>query len=208
MWAIYDSDAISGDEKKLRLLLDWAKKDPLFARGYKVPGTNVVTSMLPAPGTAALEPGFSINSRNERGFTPLMEAVRAMQVATSKLLLENGANINVVSGPGGYSALDLVLSRARDDAKETGTEGLEAHLLRMIDLLVIAKPTPTVHPRYHEELSDPTKWKLGAHAHQFWQEVQTRIVPLAPRKPVTLTCSIDDVARSSLQLYGEPEKSR
>ena len=212
LWAVYDLAAKGGDIEKLRLLLDWGKRDPLFANSYEIPGRGrgptASMSMLPAPNAFPLEAGFGLNSRNERGFTPLMEAAQAMQVPAVSLLLEHGADINVVSGPGGYSALDLVLARARADVKESGSEGFEIQLLRFIDLMLAVKPAPTIHPRYYSELAKSSDWKLTPHLAQFWKQVQERVIMLTPRDKVALTCPIEQVVRSSLDLASDTKGAR
>ena len=200
MFAPYHGPAASGDVARLRLLMDWAKTDPLFTSSYHEPGTNSSTSFMWTPEMLPLEPGFGINSRNEQGFTPLMDAVNAMQIPTTRLLLESGADINVLSGPGGHSALDLVLARARIDVKEIGTEGFEFQLMRFIDMLVAAKPAPTIHPRYRDELENTADWKLTPHLAQFWKQVRERVAKLKPRDPITLTCPIEQATRNSLEL--------
>jgi hypothetical protein len=126
-----------------------------------------------------------------------------MQPAAVTWLFEHGASLQILSGPGGYSAIDLVLDRARTDVKEKGTEGQEIHMLRMIDLLVAHREAPTLHPSYREELADPSRWKLTPHLAEFWQEVWRRIAKLEARPPVVLTCPADQPAKLTLQLRGE-----
>src|SRR4029453_13119901 len=104
----------------------------------------------------------------------LMAAAHAIQPGTARVLLENGADVNAVDGPGGYSALDLVLSRAREDLKETGPGGIDGHLLRMIDLLKAVTPALTVNARYHAELADRPSWKMGPLLTAFWERVLDR----------------------------------
>jgi len=51
-----------------------------------------------------------------------MAAADAMQPETVRALIEAGADVNVLSSPGGYGALDPVLSRAR--RREGGRRGI------------------------------------------------------------------------------------
>ncbi len=208
MFSPYDGPALSGDVARLRLLMDWAKTDPQFSGSYETTGSNTSTSFVWTPEMLPLEPGFGINSRNERGLTPLMEAVNAVQIPTTRLLLENGADINVLSGPGGFSALDLLLARARTDVKETGTEGFELQLMRFIDMLVAAKPVPTIHPHYRDEIENTADWKLTPHLAQFWKQVLDRVIKLKPREKITLTCPIEQLAKNSLELAVTPADRR
>ena len=147
---------------------------------------------------------FSIDAADERGFSALMAAAYAIQPETLRLLLDNGADVNAVDEPGGYSALDLVLSRARADLKETGPEGIDGHLLRIIDLLKTANPAPTIHPAYRAELLARDKWKLGARLTAFWPAVRERVLPLQPRPAVTIDCETEGIAKHSLGLDVPP----
>ncbi len=153
-------------------------------------------------GAPVTEP-FRIDAADERGFTALMAAAHAMQPATARILLENGADVNAVDEPGGYSALDLVLSRAREDLKETTPEGIDRHLLRMIDLLKAARPAPTVSARYHAELTDRASWSLGPRLTSFWESVRERVLPLTPRQNRPAACPIERIVKESLRLTSD-----
>jgi len=200
--------AVKGDVAGTRRMLEWAKKDPFLAGPYCPP--NESTCMIPvrAPEEMPRERAFDIDERDENGFSALMAAARAMQPATVRALIEAGADVNVLSGPGGYGALDLVLSRARDDVREGGPEGLEGHLLRMIDLLNSTNPPPTLHPVYHAQLADPSRWKLGPRLKPFWLEVRARVATLAPRAAIDASCPIDEPARLSLELWDDKPAAR
>jgi hypothetical protein len=76
-------------------------------------------------------------------------------------------------------------------------------MLRMIDLLVAHREAPTLHPRYREELADPSRWKLTPHLAEFGLAVSRRVARLEARPPVILTCPADQPAKLSLQLRGE-----
>ena len=166
--------------------------------------------MIPVrtPEEMPRERAFDINERDENGYSALMAAAKAMQPATVRALIETGADVNVLTSPGGYGALDLVLSRARDDVREGGPEGLEGHLLRMIDLLKSANPQPTLHPVYHAQLADPSRWKLGPRLQPFWLEVRARVATLAPRAAIEASCPIAEPARLSLDLWDEKPVTR
>lgn len=200
--------AVKGDVPGMRRMLEWARKDPFLAGSYCPP--NESTCMIPVrtPDEMPRERAFDINERDENGFSALMAAVKAMQPATVRALIEAGADVNVLSSPGGYGAIDLVLSRARDDVSEGGAEGLEGHLLRMIDLLKTASPLPTLHPVYHAQLSDPARWKLGPRLTPFWLEVRARVATLAPRAAMEASCPIEEPARLSLDLDKEKPAAR
>src|SRR5205814_487937 len=123
-----------GDTTTLKTMIEWGRSDTyaryprcLWNRHYCL-FPNGRESNVPVA-----EP-FSIDAADERGFSALMAAAYAIQPETLRLLLDSGADVNAVDEPGGYSALDLVLSRARADLKETGPEGIDEHLLRIIDL--------------------------------------------------------------------------
>jgi hypothetical protein len=206
--SVLHGPAVTGDVAGMRRMLEWAKKDPFLAGPYCPP--NESTCMIPvrAPGEMPRERAFDINERDENGFSALMAAAKAMQPATVRALIEAGADVNVLSGPGGYGALDLVLSRARDDVREGGPEGLEGHLLRMIDLLKSANPPPTLHPAYYAELSDPSRWKLGPRLQPFWMEVRARVATLAPRAAIEASCPIEEPARLSLALDKDKPAAR
>jgi hypothetical protein len=153
---------------------------------------------------STLESGKAdIDQRNEEGLTALMAAARAMKPEAVKFLFDHGANIDALSGPGGFTALDFVLERARKDVQEKGTEGQEIHMLRMIDALVAHQPAPTLHPLYYEELSDPARWKLTPHLAAFWTEVRKRTARLEPRARVTLACPVREIAKLTLELRGD-----
>ena len=200
--------AAKGDVPGMRRMLGWARKDPFLAGSYCPP--NEASCMIPvrAPDEMPRERAFEINERDENGYSALMAAAKAMQPATVRALIEAGADANVLSTPGGYGALDLVLSRARDDVKEGGAEGLEGHLLRMIDLLKSANPPPTLHPVYQAQLSDPSRWKLGPRLQPFWLEVRARVAMLAPRAAIEAVCPIEEPARLSLELGEDKPAAR
>ncbi len=200
--------AAKGDVPGMRRMLAWARKDPFLAGPYCPP--DEATCMIPvrAPGEIPRERAFDINERDENGFSALMAAARAMQPATVRALIEAGADVNVLSSPGGYGALDLVLSRAPDDVTEGGAEGLEGHLLRMIDLLKSANPPPALHPVYQAQLSDPSRWKLGPRLQPFWLELRARVATLAPRAAIEAACPIEEPARLSLELDKEKPAGR
>jgi Ankyrin repeat len=206
--SVLHAAAAKGDVPGMRRMLGWARTDPFLAGTYCPP--NESTCMIPVrtPDEMPRERAFDINERDENGFSALMAAAKAMQPATVRALIESGADADVLSSPGGYGALDLVLSRARDDVKEGGAEGFEGHLLRMIDLLKSANPPPTLHPVYHAQLSDPSRWKLGPRLQPFWLEVRARVATLAPRAAIEAACPIEEPARLSLQLGEDKPAAR
>lgn len=208
LWVPLHGPASSGDVVTLRRMLDQGRTDPFFRSEYTTPGSPYRSKLSLGPNQVTLGTPLNVDDRNEQGLTALMEAARAMQPATAKILLESGADVNMVSGAGGYSALDLVVSRAADDVRESGTEGQEIHLLRMIDLLVKARPAPSLHPRYREELTDPGRWQLGPHLREFWAEVRGRVVGLPARAAMATTCPIEEVARRSLGLDVDRSRAR
>jgi hypothetical protein len=200
--------AVKGDVAGMRRMLGWARKDPFLAGSYCPPDESTCMIPVRTPGEMPRERAFNINERDENGFSALMAAARAMQPATVRALIEAGADVNVLSSPGGYSALDLLLSRARDDVLEGSPEGLEGHLLRMIDLLNSANPPPTLHPVYHAQLSDSSRWKLGPRLQPFWLELRARVAALAPRTAMEASCPIEEPARLSLELDKEKPAAR
>ena len=200
--------AAKGDVPGMNRMLGWARKDAFLAGTYCPPDESACMIPMRTPEEMPRERAFDINERDENGYSALMAAAKAMQPATVRALIEAGADANVLSSPGGYGALDLVLSRARDDVKEGGAEGLERHLLRMIDLLRSANPPPTLHPVYHAQLSDPSRWKLGPRLQPFWMEVRARVAALAPRAAIEAACPIEEPARSSLDLWDEKPVAR
>ena len=205
---VLHASAVKGDVPGMRRMLGWAKKDPFLAGSYCPPDESTCMIPVRTPEEMPRERAFDINERDENGFSALMAAARAMQPASVRALIEAGADANVLSGPGGYGALDLVLSRARDDVKEGGAEGLEGHLLRMIDLLKSANPAPTLHPFYHAQLSDASRWKLGPRLQAFWTQVRARVATLAPRAAPEAACPITEPARLSLELWEDKPAAR
>jgi len=205
---VLQPSAVKGDVPGMRRMLEWARKDPLLAAGYCPPDGSPCMLPIRTPEEMPRERAFDINERDENGYSALMAAAKAMQPASVRALIEAGADVNVLSSPGGYSALDLVLSRARDDVKEGGPEGLESHLLRMIDLLKSASPPPTLHPMYHAQLADPSRWKLGPRLQAFWLEVRARVAALAPRAAIEAACPIEEPARLSLELWDDKPVAR
>ena len=200
--------AAKGDVPGVNRMLGWARKDSFLAGTYCPPDESTCMIPIRTPEEMPRERAFDINERDENGYSALMAAAKAMQPATVRALIEAGADANVLSSPGGYGALDLVLSRARDDVREGGPEGLEGHLLRMIDLLKSANPPPTLHPVYHAQLSDPSRWKLGPRLQPFWLEVRARVATLAPRAAIEASCPIEEPARLSLELWDEKPAAR
>ena len=78
----------------------------------------------------------------------------------------------------------------------------------MIDLLKIANPPPTLHPAYHAQLADPSRWKLGPRLQPFWLAVRAHIATLAPRAAIEAACPIEQPARLSLDLWDEKPVAR
>jgi hypothetical protein len=192
-----------GDVPTLMKMLDWGRSEAYAAQPNCL--SNRHYCLFPSgfqSGAPVTEP-FRIDAADERGFTALMAAAHAMQPATARILLENGADVNAVDEPGGYSALDLVLSRAREDLKETTPEGIDGHLLRMIDLLKAATPALTVNARYHAELADRASWKLGTRLTSFWESVRERVLPLTPRPDQPAACPIERILKESLRLTAD-----
>lgn len=205
---VLHASAVKGDVPGMRRMLGWARKDPFLAGSYCPPDESTCMIPVRAQDEMPRERAFDINERDENGYSALMAAAKAMQPASVRALIEAGADVNVLSSPGGYGALDLVLSRARDDVKEGGAEGLEGHLLRMIDLLNSANPPPTLHPVYHAQLSDTSRWKLGPRLQPFWSQVRARVAALAPRAAIEAACPIEEPARLSLELEGDKPAAR
>ncbi len=195
--------ASSGDVEILSKYIRWAKQDPTFTKPFCESAGDVravsCISIAHNADDIARTHAFTIDERNEKGNTPLMEAVYNMQYGATEFLLQQGADVNALSGYGGYSAIDLVLSKARDDIKETGTDGQAIQLLLMIDQLVSHHPAPTLHARYYNDLTDLEKWKLSPNAYDFWLKVQQKTKRLMPRNAIVLTCPIEQVARQSLR---------
>ena len=192
-----------GDMSVLARMLEWARSPGyvqtttcLWNRHYCLfpKGTN---------GDAPRPEAFDIDARDERGFSALMAAAYAMQPEAVRYLMDNGADVNVLDEAGGFAALDLVLSRARDDLKETTSDGIDGHFLRMIDLLKGAAPAPTLNGRYYAELADRASWNLGPRLTAFWERVRERVLPLTPRSRQPSACPIDRVAKESLGLAGK-----
>lgn len=144
------------------------------------------------------------NLRGSEGLTRLMRAARDMLPDEVKKQLAAGARADVVTGPDGYSALDLVLSRAARDVAERGTEGQEIHIARMIALLVAARPAPTLRAEYREALAEPARWTVTPHLREFWMQVREQVMPLAARPRYEARCAIDEPALRSLPLIAAP----
>jgi hypothetical protein len=189
--------ASTGDVEQLRTLFVWAKTDPYFKGMFQQGGGY---QSISSGNDADLREPFHVDNRDTRGMTALMAAAAAMQPASARLLLEQGADTNVLTGPAGYSALDLVLSRAATDVKESGTEGQQAHLLRMIALLTGAKTPPSLHPAYKNELDHPERWTVTPQRRAFWMEVRGSVAGMKVRAPVTLACPDTPPARLNLGL--------
>jgi hypothetical protein len=189
----------SGDARELRLMMDQLRKNPAFNGTFKDPVGN--SSTVYSPG----EEGewaqvFDLEGRDESGYTVLMIAARAMQPATVRVLLAEGARADTLTGPDGYSALDLVLSKAVEDVQETGTEGREIHLLRMVELLVAARPAPTLRAEYREEFIDPQRWTVTPHLREFWMQVRDRVAKVQARPRYAAKCAIEEAGKRSLGL--------
>jgi hypothetical protein len=192
--------AAQGNVGSMEQMLEWAKADPTLSKAFCPRGSNTCMMPMPDPNMVRRDEPFSIDQRDEKGFSALMAAAKAMKPDAVKWLLEHGADVNVLSGPGGYNALDLVLSRARDDVQENGPDGLEPHLLRMIALLATSPTRPTLHPRYREELADASAWTVGPRLKKFWSEVREQVMAYEARAPFELACPIEQPARLSLEL--------
>ena len=205
---VLHASAVKGDVPGMRRMLGWARKDPFLAGTYCPPDESTCMIPVRTPEEMPRERAFDINERDENGFSALMAAAKAMQPASVRALIEAGGDVNVLSSPGGYGALDLVLSRARDDVKESGAEGLESHLLRMIDLLKSANPPPTLHPVYHAQLADPSRWRLGPRLQAFWSQVRARVATRAPRAAIEADCPTKEPARLSLELWQDRPAAR
>ena len=199
--------AMQGNVGGMEQMLAWAKADPFLAKGFCPPGQSTCMMPMPDPARMPREEPFRIDERDEQGFSALMAAARAMKPDSTRWLLEHGADVNVLTGPGGYSALDLVLSRARDDVREEGPEGLESHLLRMIALLATGHARPTLNARYREDLAaDPASWTVGPRLRKFWSDVRERVIGYDARAPLELACAIAQPARASLELRGPAQR--
>jgi hypothetical protein len=144
------------------------------------------------------------NLRAADGLTKLMRAARDMLPDEVKKQLAAGARADVVTGPDGYSALDLVLSRAAKDVAESRTAGQEIHMGRMIALLVAARPAPTMRAEYREALADPARWTVTPHLREFWMQVREQVMPLAARPRYAARCAIDEPGLRSLPLIAPP----
>ena len=199
---VLHGSAIQGNVGGMEQMLLWAKADPFLAKGFCPPGQNTCMMPMPDPSRMPREVPFQIDERDEAGMSALMAAAKAMKPDAVRWLLDQGADVNVLTGPGGYNALDLVLSRARDDLQENAPEGLEGHLLRMIALLATGTARPTLHPRYREELADPAAWTVGPRLRKFWSDVRERVIGYEARAPLELACPIVEPARASLDLRG------
>jgi hypothetical protein len=147
------------------------------------------------------------NARAIDGLTPLMRAARDMKPEEVSRQIELGGRADAVTGPDGYSALDLVLSRAARDIRETGTEGQEIHMERMVRLLASANPAPTLRAEYRQQLADPSRWTLTPHLREFWMQVREQVAGLSARPRYEAQCAIEEPALRSLPL-SEPAKSR
>ncbi len=198
--SVLNGYAVQGNVGGMQQMLDWARADPSMTKMYCPPGERICMMPMPNPDQMPREQPFQIDERDEDGFSALMAAAKAMKPASVRWLLDNGADANVVSGPGGFSALDLVLSRARDDVQENGPEGLEPHLLRMIELLASGRARPTLHPRYREELLDVSSWTIGPRLRKFWGDVREKVIDYPARAPFEVACPIVLPARASLDL--------
>jgi hypothetical protein len=147
----------------------------------------------------ARSPG-DIDARDDAGMTPLMHAAKAMQAPSVKALLAAGARADIVTGTDGYSAIDLVLSRAADEVGEMNSEGRQAHMERMIAMLAAAKPAPTLRAEYRDVLADPGAWKLTPNRRDFWMRVREEVKGLAARPRVEASCESLEAARRTLPL--------
>ena len=192
-----------GDVAVLTKMLEWARSESYAAQPKCLSNRHYCLFPKGLQSNAPVTEPFRIDAADERGFTALMAAAYAIQPATARILLANGADVNAVDGPGGYSSLDLVLSRAREDVKETSPEGIDGHILRMIELLKTTTPAPTVNARYHAELTDRASWKLGPHLTSFWERVRERVLPLKGRQDQPAACHVERVFKESLRLMAD-----
>src|SRR2546425_6371230 len=104
--------AAQGNVVGMQQMLAWAGADPFLAKGFCPPGQSTCMMPMPDPARMPREQPFHIDERDENGFSALMVAAKAMKPEAVRWLLDNGADVNVVTGPGGFNALDLVLARA------------------------------------------------------------------------------------------------
>ncbi len=120
IWLPLWGGAMQGNIDEMRRMLDFARQDPTFSIEYSTPlqGGPRRTTRISHEGMETLGP-FDIDARNQDGLTTLMLSAQAMQRESVAFLLANGARADVVSGPDGYTAIDLVLARARAECART-----------------------------------------------------------------------------------------
>ncbi len=198
LWLPLAGPASSGDARVLRLMMDDLRKNPAFSGTFKDPRGSITYSRAGVDGEWSQV--FEMEGRDESGYTALMIAARAMQPATVRLLLEQGARADTLTGPDGYSVLDLVLSKAVEDVQESGTEGREIHLLRMVETLVAARPAPTLRAEYREEFIDPQRWTVTPHLREFWMQARDRVATAQARPRYAAKCAIEEAGKRSLGL--------
>jgi hypothetical protein len=200
LWLPLAGPASSGDVRVLRVMIENLRKNPAFDGTFKDPLNNSTITYARSGADGEWSQVFEMEGHDESGYTALMNAARAMQPAAVRLLLEQDARADTLTGPDGYSVLDVVLSKAAQDVEETGTEGREIHLLRMVEILVAARPAPTLRAEYREEFIDPQRWTVTPHLREFWMEVRGRVATVQARPPYAAKCAIEEAGTRSLGL--------
>jgi hypothetical protein len=141
---------------------------------------------------------YDVDLRDEQGRTALMKAASEVNPSAIKLLQSFGADPNVLTRPGGFDALDLLLFRAEKDVGAGAPEGVELHLMRALDALIAGHPS--LHPAHRQLLAHPETWKLDPRARAFWTAVASKVSSLPARNPFSPICSTPELHLATLGL--------
>ncbi|RHZ58347.1 hypothetical protein CDV55_102791 [Aspergillus turcosus] len=98
-----------------RIIFEYMKPGDVEPRGHFVPLMFFIDNGCNAIALKIIEQGIGLDSRDERGFTPLMLAARKGELTVVRALVHAGVDLEVRSGADWQSALSLAVFYNRNE---------------------------------------------------------------------------------------------